>query len=674
MRFVVLFALVVIVASSITQTPSHYPSSAQGISNVSFAADRSVPLTIKIVFLGLNRSSVNSTYLTSFVNLPSLKYQSVLAGSLNTGVAFNFNFQLVFADNSTVSKFASFLNGIGIEQDSDLTGGTPTPPNLPNPYFSNSSTTVATVRNFFYDANKVQSWLSSNLTLFGGSPVPGYTLLVADLHNFGLPYFSYADYQNYNTPCRFPCGPSKIAEAHYYNRTVTDPDLGLVIRKHYMTGWGGDSRFYYLDLSAGPSYDTNELPVQVAARLRNVDLASAYGKTWITEYAADYVYGAINNLFAADQIYPVNYSQKYSFQLFVIDNRTSFEKSQGPRISSTLNVTIIKSQLASILPFSNVTVLVKFTDIASYPGLASVIANSTTHIIDPVTGHPVVDARPVWNWLSTNGQGHISQFINVSRTTQEIDIPAFIFAFNNTYNFGFTIKDGVFSREDPSSIFGVALGDMVLISHGQADLRAGDNTTLWYGQYGRGVGFTRSIIHELGHMIGLMHPFQYDQTEDFTNSVMAYYPDSSTYSQFDKDTILRGVNDELLIFANQTLASIPNTLLNSGTISQARASMAKANQLYNSMDYSGAVQYSLNAALEAASAQQFGGSGFLSAVVFVLIGVAAGSGIGLLLGYLLFRRRTPAGVKYNRCPTCQQPTRWDPVQMHWYCDRCQKPV
>jgi hypothetical protein len=175
-------------------------------------------------------------------------------------------------------------------------------------------------------------------------------------------------------------------------------------------------------------------------------------------------------------------------------------------------------------------------------------------------------------------------------------------------------------------------------------------------------------------MMGLNHPFLYDSTEDFTDTVMGYYAYSLNYSQFDRDTILRGVNDELLSFAIQALSTTQNTLFNSGDISMANQNIAQAENLYNTMDYAGAVPYSLVAAQQAYAAQQLANSAISPALVFGLIGVAIGAAIGILLGYLIFRRRKPAGVQYNRCPTCQQSLRWDPAQMRWYCDRCQKPV
>jgi hypothetical protein len=332
---------------------------------------------------------------------------------------------------------------------------------------------------------------------------------------------------------------------------------------------------------------------------------------------------------------------------------------------------MIKKNLASLVPFATVTTSVNYSNVTSYPGLAAIIANATTNLKDPLSGRRIVDGDLVYNWLTTSGLGHITNFINATRTTSGIDIPGFLFAFKGNYTFGVPFKEDIGAPSPYGTFGGEALGDMVLIGFSQTDFTLGNNST--YSQPRKGAGFTHATTHELGHMMGLNHPFIYDLTEDFTNTVMGYYAYSLNYSQFDRDTILRGVNDELLSFALQTLSSTQNTLLNAGDISGANQDIASAENLYNRMDYAGAVQYSLAAAESASAAQQLANIA-PPALVFSLIGVAIGAVIGFLLGYLIFRRRKSAGVQSNLCPTCQQPLRWDPAQMRWYCDRCQKPV
>jgi hypothetical protein len=661
-----LLSIILMVALSLSSAPMGHSQTPSAIAEQSLGLNRSTSLTIKIVFLGITANELNSTYLTSNVTLPALKYQIITAGPLNTGVIYNFRYQLVFADNSTVIAFANYLKTIQQNQ-------TTTPGSGLNPYFTNS-TTVSQAQNYFYNANKVESWLGSNMALFGGTPIPGYTLFVADLHSYGIHSFSYAQYQASSLHCTL-CPPPAIVTPHYYNRSVTDPDLGLLNTRHYMTGWGGSGRFYYLDLSAGPSYWTSELPVQVASQLRGVDNSTYYGKLWMSEFVGSYVFGAVYNLFAADQLYPVNYSQNYNIQLFVFDNRTQTEKS-SLSLDKTINQTLIQETLASLVPFAKLTVNVHLSDITAYPALAAIVANATTHLVDPSINRPIVDGNLVYRWLTTNGLGHITNFVNTTRTTTEIDVPGFLFAFKGNYTFGVPVKEDIASTSPGNSFAGEALGDMVLIGLSQSDFMLGNQTTPQ--QIGKGDGFSHATIHELGHMMGLEHPFIYDQTEDFTDSVMGYYAYSLNYSQFDRDTILRGINDELLSYAQETLSTVQSSIFNSGEVLLANQDIADANRLYDAMNYSGAVPYSLAAAQAAFSAQGLGGSNIISpSLVFGLFGVAGGVGLGILLGYLLFRKRNPAVTQYpqyNRCPTCQQPLTWDPTQMRWYCNTCQKPI
>src|SRR6267143_999545 len=605
MRLSLVFPVALMLLLSIVQFPTVHSQSPQLINEQGFGLNRFASLTIKIVFLGITPSELNSTYLKSSVSVPPLKYQAILAGPMNTGVIFNFSYQLVFADNSTVNKFAQYL--LSIQKAQDTPPSPSTPYGLVNPYFTNSST-LSVAHSYFYDADKVESWLGSNLILFGGNPVSGYTLFVADLSGFSVPSFTYSEYQAYALDCRI-CPPPSAVNAHYYNRTITDPDLSLKLPRHFMTGWGGSGRFYYMDLSAGPSYWTNELPVQVASQLRGISTTTYYGKLWMSKFIGAYANGAVNNLFAPDQLYPVNYAQNYNIQLFVIDNRTTAEQAQRPKLKETINQTKIQENLAGLVPFATVTIKVNYSNVSAYPGLAAIVANATTNLKDPLAGRRVVDGDLVYNWFTTSGLGHIRNFINVTRTTTRIDIPRYLFAFKGNYTFGVPFKEDIGSPNPYGTFGGEALGDMVLIGFSQTDFTLGNNST--YGQSGRGAGFTHAATHELGHMMGLNHPFIYDLTEDFTNTVMGYYAYSLNFSQFDRDSILRGVNDELLSFAIQALSTTPNTLFNSGYISTANQNIVLAENLYNTMDYAEAVRYSLAAAQNASAAQQFANSAIL---------------------------------------------------------------
>src|SRR5207245_2026478 len=207
---------------SVSQSNGQY---SQSTSPGAVAASRVVSLTIKIVLLGFSNTDLNSSYLTSGINSIPVKYQQVLQGPINTGVMFNFTYQYVYEKpNSTlVQSFAQSLNSIVREQDT-VPGQTIS--RLSNPALNNTGTRVSLVHNYFYDAGKVENWLTSNQTLFGAVPTAGYTLFIADLSS-SIPSFFYQEYQAYNTKSPAVGTTSQTVTTDDYTRTVTDPDLGL---------------------------------------------------------------------------------------------------------------------------------------------------------------------------------------------------------------------------------------------------------------------------------------------------------------------------------------------------------------------------------------------------------------------------------------------------------------
>jgi len=459
---------------------------------------------------------------------------------------------------------------------------------------------------------------------------------------------------------------------HFYNKTYADHDLGIKLNRRYMTAWGGQSRFFFIDISAGPGHAAEQLPIQLAAYINHLEPTNSYWSTWLTQYLADYIWGAVYNLFLPDFVYPLNYAQQYSVRVFVFDNRSSNQ----PPIESTVDPSEISRQLSSLLPFAKLEVDVQFLRPSDNPDLAGVIRTSTSPSLVGIS--PIVDARPVYEWLSPSGRGHITDFTDTTRNSRNYDIPVFVFAFDGNYTFGFTYKELVAANEADfdRTIWGVALYDLVLISHSADDLQRGEFTTP--KQPGLGFGFTNTIIHEVGHMVALMHPFHtsYDPTENFVASVMAYYPYEDSFSQFDKDVLQRGYADELIRGTRELLASTTFTI-NPQDQDTANEKLGDAEVAYTRMNYTQAAVDAYDAYVSASRASLQGGGVRLSGLTAILGAGGASFVLGLLVMFFVARRRKQGllaqrTARSGKCSLCGSRLTWIQEYQRWYCYSCKR--
>jgi hypothetical protein len=638
-------------------------------------ARREVPIHIKIVFIGIDQNLIDKEYMTW--NNPHYKYQSYLIPGISTNVVFAMNYDYVFANPQFENNFVNYLSSIAkVEKHTNVLW------NLS--YFGidenialNYTNFRITTQNTFYSADEVEHWLTDHSNEYGGFPSDGYTLIIADLFS-RTPSVTTEQYKTLMKKQAVEATP------HYYNKTFMDPDLGLVRNRGWMTSWGGNERLYYIDLSAGPSFVTTELPIQLAEDVNNIDIHTAYGKTWLNQYVSNYVYGAVYNLFTPDFVYPINYANEYRIKIVAIDNRT---QQKNLPLEKTINADLIKNELQKLLSFSKVDVETKYIRAADNPELERLIIDSTmpsTNIpsIEPTEG---VDASPVYDWLNEQGKGHISDFLNVTRNTNEYDIPVFVFAFDDNYQFAFTFKEQIGDcGEGDRTLWGVSLYDMVLIGHSTRDFNRGDVLINEPRQPGKGYGFSNTIIHEVGHMVGLNHPFIYDQTEDFVSSVMAYYPYDTSFSRFDIDVLQRGYADQLIIYASSTLSETASILVNYVNVNSATNYLQDAEDRYAQMDYSGAINSAYESAMQAAQAKMLSPNLFVTSGL--LIGLGVGGIIGLAIGYYIWKRKSSISTYASTwtqpqttttqypCSSCNKPLTWVSEYQRWYCQNCKKYV
>ncbi len=653
---------VVVLAILLLFLTNFAPVSAQR-NSAQLVSKREVTINVKVVLVGFDSQSVNTSYL--IWNSPQTRYQLTLLPGLSTDTTYSIQYDVAFAPSSFVQDFASYLNSIGKVEKRTNVLWNESYFTIQGSYFLNYTHYPINATNTLYSADDVESWLLRHSDDYGGLEPDGYTLIIADLSK-QLPSVSPKQFESLAN--RRPV----ILTPHFYNKTFTDHDLDIKLNRRYMTAWGGHSRLFFIDLSAGPGHAAEQLPIQLASWANSMKPDSPYWSSWLTQYIADYVFGALYNVFLPDFVYPLNYARTYRVNIFVIDNRSY----RHPTIQSTLDIDEVRKQLSSLLSFATVEVDAQYLDLPDFIDFSRVVRSATSPSLAGLT--PIVDARLVYDWLSESGQGHIGNFTETVRNFDNYDIPVFVFAFDGNYTFGFTYKEYVARDVDfDRTIWGVALYDMVLISHSATDLVRGNYVAP--RQPGLGFGFTNTVIHEVGHMLGLMHPFatSYDPTENFVSSVMAYYPYEDSFSQFDKDALLRGYADQLIRNTVQFLRSSVFDLINWPDIDAANSKLRDAEFAYDTMNYTKATEDAFDAYTSASRAHLLGG-GSLSNQAIVW-GVSVFSFLfGVFMTAVALRRRArgEGGVTREsarpRCSVCRGDLTWIPQYQRWYCYRCQR--
>lgn len=629
---------------------------------------RTASFDIKIVLVGLDQELIDKDYLKW--NSPDIRYQLFQIPGVSTNTEYSLNYEYVFPSESFTDSLVQFLQSKAKAEVRQNVIWNISFFRIKTAYYWNYTHFPIQSTNTYYPADEVESWLIEHQSEYGGFPKNGYVLMLADLSK-RLPS---------TTPSQLElalAGKPVQFTSHFYNKTYQDSDLGIKLNRRYMTAWGGHSRLFFVDLSAGPEEAAEQLPIQLASALNSVDLSTRYGRLWLNQFLADYVWGAVYNLFTPDFVYPINYASSYKIKVVVVDNRTD---TTDPPITRTFDEKAAVKELQTLAPWAQVTAETKYVRVSDYPELQKIIIDSRSPAkYGSPPESPVVDARPVYEWLSRNGQQHFKDFVDVKQDMDEYDIPVFAFAFSGNYNFGFTYKEMVSKDVDfDRTIWGVALYDLVLISHSTNDFRRGDFADP--AQPGKGFGFTNTVIHEVGHMLGLMHPFatSYDPTENFVASVMAYYPYEQGFSIFDQDALARGQTDQLLWTVTQLVADTPSVLINEGDLSAARSEAAVAEKAYSNMNYTAAVRNAAEAVLSAARARMLGG-GFIPAGTLTTVEIVAAFLLGALVSYLIVRgRRRPVQAAVlqtphvSYCATCGKKLTWIPEYGRWYCYSCQK--
>jgi len=456
-------------------------------------------MEVSVVLIGFDQSLIDVDYLEA--NLEYEIHPILQVYEISHGSVYNLVFDVNMADSFFTYELRDFLMSVAQIQ------------HVPKFFNSSDDTNLYAVIN----AVSTEDWLNEHADEFGGIPSDGYTLLIANMSSISnyCHYYSieYHDLDGYSE------------KAKYYDTGISFPIV------NWMFSWGGHYDFYYIDLSAGdPEYDYSligHIPMQYLES-ENYTVT----KMGMTEYVADYAAEAVRNLFAPSYCYSPTYSTSYSVKILLFDNTSRIT---SLNYTEVINRSLIKSAFESLIPEASWDVEITFEFLPEDVALYSVVEDSVVYDFW-TTGHGddslhavYFDYRPIYYYLLT----HLDNYVDTSG--EAVVIPVFCFIFPSAGNLGATWKEYIMlpSRRDPNGLWGVSLPDMALISHSERDVFA------W------GYCLSQVVIHEVGHMMGLMHPFSYGSTENYVSSVMAYLPYEYGFSSFDHDAIQRGHGDYL---------------------------------------------------------------------------------------------------------------------------------
>jgi len=346
----------------------------------SFPLLKDVRVTINIVFVGVPSSLVNVTTMQSKllrwyapVDRMRWDYEYKLIPYAN----YTYQYNVDFASSGVANAYANFLVN-------NYRNGTAPSWIQQYPYSSADASYIS--------AMEAENWFATSFPQYWKD----YTLFIVD---------------TYHTSPSFPY-------RYFYNASVKDLDSGLDPRRSaskYMIAYGGNYRFLFLDLSAGPAEykdvdDWNVPPVWKYA------LNEAFR---FSTDVAKYVNRAIQERFTPSWIYAPTYFEKYHVEVIIFNNDTAFN------YLNYIDVNKIIEEHGRLQPFSSWSGEKRNVTLSDDPALYSVVKKA----YDP--SKKTVNYNPIYSYLLAN----LSRYITPHGDARIV--PVFIFAFPETIAFEF---------------------------------------------------------------------------------------------------------------------------------------------------------------------------------------------------------------------------------------------
>lgn len=566
-------------------------------------------LQVNIVFVGYHvgsgprdinqavfRAGLPRRYRTLDVN-PSYYIPSTVESDQPwIGDSFNYNYNIVYANQAFEDAYFNFVPTISIPCHVTF---------FQQYYNSQQSRSLSVTDNMCIEANAAEYWLAQNAPSMLGVDTSKYTVFL--INWYGRPDFRFHTYLPFAYPDPDP--DTGYNDAQFQDRETIS--WGGTTPDDEQNGFGSLKRVWFYDLSAGPEWNTANYLLD-ASELAG--LSSFYSMPPVWEYGNMSAYRPFNDLsgdlakitryvaldclFTKSPLLPPALSPpkmpnsiEFDIDLYQVDQNWSLHDYIQPGR--------IVSEHAKLRPYNTQSATVR--DLPFGAREAEIYQCGRSQFIQMI-------ADP--NYPASSCYGN--------RPSQHDFLLTDFFFYDRDHLNQFV--DGNADFEVPIFIYGVP-DNMSLPFRGLTDDDHHDGTRSSFiycdltNRTRQFIGITRVAIHEAGHYMGLSHPHDGLDYEDFvyfdpsdlsmfyiwtgdeSDSVMSYLRLSNNFSQFDRDNMNRYMTAIYINQANKILPAIlssPRATEVSTALSSADSDAAAALTSYGNMEY-------LNAAVSAKS-------------------------------------------------------------------------